>query len=142
MAKIDYLVEKSFLEAVEKKGKPRSEITPVEICDTLPEVFGEPGSLKRRDIQEHWNNVRRRSIRSYTALLDKFEIAYGAATTAELLARGTQPSDDEASVGSPNKKTEESTTTSSTVPSTVNNTLTSASLASLSRKQPLHPNQR
>ena len=42
--KVDILVEKSFLQAVEKSGKVREEVVVKDICDALQDIFGEPGS--------------------------------------------------------------------------------------------------
>ena len=75
-SKITWPVEKSFLEAVEKVGKPREEIVCVDICDSLKDVFGEPGSSIRRDVQEHWNNLKRRKIRSWARYLDRFQVPH------------------------------------------------------------------
>ena len=62
--KIPFVVEKALLEAVEKTHKSRDDIVLVDICDTIPDIFGAAGSTLRRDLQEHWKNLKRRSIRA------------------------------------------------------------------------------
>ena len=93
--KLDFVVEKTLLSSIEKQGLRRDAVVLVKICDKLPDIFGESGSLARREVQEHWNNLRRRSIRSYVAHLEVFGIAPGAGTKQELATVGTAPSDDE-----------------------------------------------
>ena len=92
--KIDFVVEKSFLEAVEKQNKPREEVVCVDICDSLKEVFGEPASQQRRDLQEHWKNLKRRSIRSWAQYLDRFKVPHSETTKLLLQQQETLPSDD------------------------------------------------
>ena len=61
-SKLEFIVEKSLLDLVEKQNKLYTEITTKTICDQHQSIFGEPGSNLRRDIQEHWNNLRRRKV--------------------------------------------------------------------------------
>ena len=63
--KLDFLSEKSLLQLIEDKNQPREEICLKDICDTRKDIFGEPGTNKRRDIQYHWKNLKNRSIRSW-----------------------------------------------------------------------------
>ena len=94
-SKLDFIVEKSFLEAVEAANVPREEIVCVDICDTHPSVFGAPGSNLRRDIQEHWNNIKRRKIRSYLNHIKKRFGVTPSLTTERLAATDATPSDAE-----------------------------------------------
>ena len=73
-SKLDFIVEKSFLEAVEATNLPRDQVVCLDICDTHPAVLGAPGSTTRRDVQEHWNNLKRRKIRSYANYLKRFGV--------------------------------------------------------------------
>ena len=70
-AKIEFPVEKSLLHEVEKQDVPRDQIVLKDLCDSNIAAFGEPGSDLRRDIQEHWNNARRKKIRSYKQYLKR-----------------------------------------------------------------------
>ena len=52
--KIPLLVEKTFLEAIERTNLPRDKVILVDICDGLPDVLGGPASPIRIDLQQHW----------------------------------------------------------------------------------------
>ena len=93
-SKLDFIVEKSLLEAVEKQNLAREDVKLVDICDTHPSLFGPPASELRRDMQEHWNNIRRRKIRSYKHYLGRFGVT-PSATTTRLATSDTAPSDSE-----------------------------------------------
>ena len=86
-------LEKSLLEFVEKTNKPRAEIALLEVCGKAEDIFGPPAGERRRAVQGHWNNLKRRSIRSYADLLDKHKVDHSKTTAAQLLlAQGTAPS--------------------------------------------------
>jgi hypothetical protein len=89
---VDTWVEKGLLVAIKASGESRDELSLVDICDSQPALFGEKGDLKRRNIQFHFNNLKRKSIRSYAAYLDKFEVAHGVSTVRLLRQQGQQPS--------------------------------------------------
>jgi hypothetical protein len=90
--KIPLLVEKAFLQIVEKRGQDRKGIVLKEVCDSNSELFGNRGSKIRRDLQHYWRNCKRRSIRNYVALLDRLKIAKGEETGRLLDAQGREPS--------------------------------------------------
>jgi hypothetical protein len=81
-------LKKSLLEFVEKTNKPREEINLLEVCAKAENIFGVSAGPRRRAVQGHWNNLKRRSIRSYTDLLDKHKVAYSATTAQSLLSQG------------------------------------------------------
>ena len=91
-AKIDPLVERSFLAAIERRNLPLEEIVCVHVCDTNVELFGGPGSDIRRELQYYFKNLKRRSIRSYVQLLDRFAVRHGEATARLLALEGRIPS--------------------------------------------------
>ena len=94
-SKVDPLVEKTLLSIIEKRGLARDEVVLVDICDSNKEVFGEKSSDVRRALLVQWGNLKRRSIRSYAAYLERFAVPKGAGTL-RLLAEGEQvPSDNE-----------------------------------------------
>ena len=94
MGKLSFVAEKCFLEAIELANKPRDQTQIKPICDRLQDFCGKPGTSTRRDVQERWNNLRRRSIRSYIEHLKSFEIEPSKARLEELRLHGTEPSDD------------------------------------------------
>ena len=100
-SKLDFIVEKSFLEAVEATNLPRDQVVCLDICDTHPAVLGAPGSTTRRDVQEHWNNLKRRKIRSYANYLKRFGVE-PSLTTVRLTLADTSVSDSEDSDGDQN----------------------------------------
>ena len=79
-SKLDPVVEKCFLEAVEKTNLPREDTVCVEICDKCKSMLGGPGSGVRRDMQECWENLKRRKIRSCARYLKGKSVAKGEAT--------------------------------------------------------------
>ena len=81
------------LSIVEMQNKPCNGISFVNICDANMELFGAPGTKKRRDIQEYWNNARRRSIQSYCQLLDKWGVTHSDVTKGQLQKEGRCPSE-------------------------------------------------
>lgn len=85
-------IKKSLLEKVESQGKPRSEVNLLEICAADNTTFGVRGSERREKVQEHWQNLKRRSIRSYVAYLERFKVKPSATTLRLLHEQGTQPS--------------------------------------------------
>ena len=80
-SRLDPIVEKCFLEAVEKTNLPREDTVCVDLCNEHKSTLGEPGTKVRRDIQEHWKNLKRRKIRSYASYLKKWSVAKGEATS-------------------------------------------------------------
>ena len=82
--KIPQLVEKAFLQIIEKRNKDRDDILLKDICDCNTELFGERGSETRRDLQQYWKNCKRRNTYSYIALLDRLKITPGKSTTRQL----------------------------------------------------------
>ena len=96
---IEFVVEKAFLEAVEKQNKSRNDIVCVDVCDTLPDLFGTPGPTVRRALQQHWKNLKNRTIKSYANYLDRFVVPHSEATRRELEMASNTPSDN-GSVGS------------------------------------------
>jgi len=89
--KIDPMVEKALLVLVEKQNKPRKAIVLVDLCNTNVDLFGSKGTQLRRDVQEFWNNVRRRFIRSYARLLDNWRVPHSASTKSLLQHEGRCP---------------------------------------------------
>jgi hypothetical protein len=92
MPRIEAWLEQGLLQAIEDSGKPRDQVSLLEICESAPGVFGDKGDSKRRAIQVRFCNLKRKSIRSWAAYLDKNEIAHGAATTRLLREQAAQPS--------------------------------------------------
>ena len=72
--KLDFLVEKTLLQLAEKQNVTRDQIVLKDLCDSAHGVLGEPGSGLRRNIQEHWNNIKRRNILSYVSYLKRFQV--------------------------------------------------------------------
>ena len=103
-SKLDFVVEKSFLEAVENTGLEREQVICVDVCDSLPSIFGQAGSAVRRDAQEHWKNCKRRKIRSHIRCLRRFGVAPNARNLALLAADKTASDDEDASDEDGNKK--------------------------------------
>ncbi len=68
--KIPELVEKAFLQIIEKRNKDREDINLKDICDSNTELFGERGSDTRRDLQQYGKNCKRQNTRSHIAHLD------------------------------------------------------------------------
>ena len=91
---LEFPVEQSLLKAVEKQDLPREDAVLKDLCDLHPTAFGEPGSNLRRDMQEHWNNLRRRKIRGYVRHLKRFGVD-PSLTTSRLALSDTNPSDTE-----------------------------------------------
>ena len=83
---IEFVVEKAFLEAVEKQNKSRNDIVCVDVCDTLPDLFGTPGSTVRRALQQHWKNLKNRTIKSYANYLVHYLFAAPAVVVHYLFA--------------------------------------------------------
>jgi hypothetical protein len=77
---IQQWAEKSLLKAIEATGKPRENISLIDICKRAPGVFGETGDLKRRTVQYHFNNLKSRTIRSWADYLDKSKVTHSKAT--------------------------------------------------------------
>ena len=123
-SKLEFIVEKSLLELIEKQGLPREQIVLVDICDSSKDIFGEPGSAVRRDIQEHWGNLKRRSIRSYINYLGRFDVEPNAVTKLIYERTATVPSDDSDSGDDTTP-----TTTATPVAKSTNNARPSSSLA-------------
>jgi hypothetical protein len=105
--KIPLLVEKAFLQNLESRDLAREDVQLKDICDTNLELFGAKGSEERRNLQFYHNNLKRRTVRSYAQLLDKFKVHHGVATT-RLLRLGARcpdsvatPSADSTPVRSP-----------------------------------------
>ena len=66
-SKLDFLVEKSLLELVEKQGKSWEEKVLVDLCDSLTDLFGKPRTILRHDVQEQWKNIKRRKTSAATS---------------------------------------------------------------------------
>lgn len=98
--KMEPIIEKSFLSAIELLNMPRKDIVLVDVCDSNVALFGARGSKTRRDLQEYWNNTRRRPIRSYCRLLDAWSVKYSDTTANELRQNGRCPSPASAATGS------------------------------------------
>jgi hypothetical protein len=92
MSGLEVWIEKGLAQAIEDSGKSRNKISLKDICNSAPSVFGEKGDIKRRAIQHHFANIKRKSIRSWALTLDNFGIPHGAATILELRNLDSQPS--------------------------------------------------
>jgi hypothetical protein len=92
MPLIQHWIEKCLLEAIEETAKPRNEVSLIDICERFPGVFGTKGDAKRRNIQFHFNNLKRKRIRSWADYLDRFQVPHGEATIRLLRELGQQPS--------------------------------------------------
>ncbi len=65
MSGLEVWIEKGLAQAIEDSGKSRNKISLKDICNSAPSVFGEKGDIKRRAIQHHFANIKRKSIRSW-----------------------------------------------------------------------------
>lgn len=92
--KLDPIVEKALLLAIEKQNQPRTNIVLLDLCDANSDLFGEKGTKQRRDVQMYWNNIRRRSIRSYCKLLERWGVKMNDTTASLLQEEGRCPSPD------------------------------------------------
>jgi hypothetical protein len=75
---------KQLLQDFEISGVSRADFALAAVCDATPLYYGEPGTVKRRAFQFHWNNLRRLKIDGYLKHLKKFKIVPGFQTQQEL----------------------------------------------------------
>lgn len=96
VSQISPMIEKALLKTIEKKNVPRNQVNVGKLLDSNVEVFGKSGSQLRRELQTHWYNIKRQSIRRYHERLLTYAIRPSAATMQELSKEGRCPSPESA----------------------------------------------
>lgn len=81
---LDPFIEKQLLHDIEQTGQHRSDIILLPLCNAKSSVYGEPGTLRRRQVQVRFNNHRRRNLKTWTKILDRFNVSYGSRTRRDI----------------------------------------------------------
>jgi hypothetical protein len=79
----EYLT-KNLLRDFEGSGETRESFDLLGFCDCNAEVYGVKGSLLRYQVQQRWNKVKRRELRSYLGYLKRLKIPPGTTATSRL----------------------------------------------------------
>jgi hypothetical protein len=81
---LKHFVEKQLLQHIEETGQLRSDVNLLTICNSAKLIYGQAGTARRREVQIKFDNLKRKSIRSWAKHLDRFEVPYGPATLRAL----------------------------------------------------------
>ena len=91
LPKLPDWVKTTLLQKIEALGQAREEVKLKRIFDSDPVTFGKAGDPIREVCGNHWRNLKRRTIQSYTTYLTK-KVPFGAGTQVELQEEPRAPS--------------------------------------------------
>ena len=82
--KIDSLLLGQLLKDIEESGKTRDEVNLLAVCNRKEVFYGKPGSTKRRALQRKFDDLKRRSARSYkNYIVEEYNVTPGAGLLKE-----------------------------------------------------------
>ena len=81
---------KSMLNCIEREYGGRDDLNFKKVCDDHKDIFGESATDTRSNFQLDWSVIKKRSFKSYIALLDELEVPPGVHTTRKIAQLGNQ----------------------------------------------------